>query len=454
MQAVVKTTQSESALPSAGQCFDESLNALSGRQTTVEFPPSHAKFSSNRGLKVEGIDQPQQALADTASAAHLSLPAFSELVRLVYHGSTEPVPWQSLLTEIGRLLEANWVTLVLRPPSMERYGLVLVWKQGFPVRIAINYNQYAYAIDPFVNLPLDKVLSLDEVISDAALKAGEFYKQFLEPEDIAQMLGFDFHATGHPSSHVSTPGSETVECHFRVCRSGSQARFTAADRELFKILLPHLKLAVHLHSQGDVLETERELYAGTVDRMQVGMVILNEAGKLLKMTTIASEILKENDGISLTQGVIKAEYRQSDRELQRMISEALSTATKWKPAVPEALAITRPSGRAKLGVIVRAIPLNAWSEGRHRPSVAVMIRDPERRSEASHEIMRNLFDLTPAEAALAILLANGMTLEEASEDLNIRKNTARAHLRSIFSKTGVTRQTMLVRLILSSLSMG
>lgn len=420
----------------------------------VEFSRFNAEISFKQGLTVREMDQPQQAPAEIDFAGDLSLSAFSKLVHLVYYGSTEPVPWQSLLTEIGHLLDANWVTLVLRRPSIDRYGLVLVWKQGFPVRIATNYNQYAYAIDPFVNLPPDKVLSLDEVISDAELKASEFYKQILAPEDIAQMLGFDFHATGNPSSHVSTPGSETVECHFRVCRSGSQARFTAADRELLSILLPHLKLAVHLHSQGDVLETERELYAGTVDRMQVGMVILNESGKLLKMTTIASEILKENDGISLKQGTLNAEYRQSDRELQRMIGDALSTATKWRPAVPEALAITRPSGRAKLGVIVRAIPLNAWSEGRHRPSVAVMIRDPERRSEASHEIIRNLFDLTPAEAALAILLANGMTLEEASEDLNIRKNTARAHLRSIFSKTGVTRQTMLVRLILSSLSMG
>jgi DNA-binding CsgD family transcriptional regulator len=34
----------------------------------------------------------------------------------------------------------------------------------------------------------------------------------------------------------------------------------------------------------------------------------------------------------------------------------------------------------------------------------------------------------------------------------VRKNTARAHLRSIFSKTGVTRQTTLIRLVLSSVA--
>ena len=37
-----------------------------------------------------------------------------------------------------------------------------------------------------------------------------------------------------------------------------------------------------------------------------------------------------------------------------------------------------------------------------------------------------------------------------AEALNIRRNTARAHLRSIFSKTGVRRQTELVRIFLNS----
>ncbi|MNT69412.1 Bacterial regulatory protein, luxR family [compost metagenome] len=65
-------------------------------------------------------------------------------------------------------------------------------------------------------------------------------------------------------------------------------------------------------------------------------------------------------------------------------------------------------------------------------------------------MVRKLFDLTPAETALALVLADGMTLDEAAEALGTSKNTARAHLRAIFSKTGVTRQATLVRMLLSS----
>ena len=66
--------------------------------------------------------------------------------------------------------------------------------------------------------------------------------------------------------------------------------------------------------------------------------------------------------------------------------------------------------------------------------------------------MQRLFHFTLAEAKLALVLADGISLDEAAEAMAIRKNTARAHLRAVFSKTGVKRQTTLVRLLLNSVA--
>ena len=65
-------------------------------------------------------------------------------------------------------------------------------------------------------------------------------------------------------------------------------------------------------------------------------------------------------------------------------------------------------------------------------------------------ILMSLYNLTKAEVALAKLLAEGANLDQASADLGIARNTARAQLRSIFAKTGVSRQSMLVSLMLKS----
>ena len=162
-------------------------------------------------------------------------------------------------------------------------------------------------------------------------------------------------------------------------------------------------------------------------------------------------MLDEADGLLLANETLRAVYPAENRELQRLIKQAMSGPTDGaSPGVAEAISITRRAGRGKLGVVVRSVPHAEWSEGNRRPAVALLIRDPERRNEVSRETVRRLFDLTPAEASLALALADGLTLDEAAERLKIRKNTARAHLRAIFAKIGVTRQPPLVRLLLSS----
>jgi len=58
-----------------------------------------------------------------------------------------------------------------------------------------------------------------------------------------------------------------------------------------------------------------------------------------------------------------------------------------------------------------------------------------------------LFRLTPAEARLAGLIANGRSLMVAATELHITKNTARTHMKRIYAKTETHRQVDLVRLI-------
>jgi DNA-binding CsgD family transcriptional regulator len=62
--------------------------------------------------------------------------------------------------------------------------------------------------------------------------------------------------------------------------------------------------------------------------------------------------------------------------------------------------------------------------------------------------LRQLFDLTPAEARLARGLARGDALEEVAGELNIKMTTARSQLASIFSKTQTRRQAGLVAILI------
>lgn len=68
----------------------------------------------------------------------------------------------------------------------------------------------------------------------------------------------------------------------------------------------------------------------------------------------------------------------------------------------------------------------------------------------SPDILSGLFDLTPAEARLAVVLATGRSVQEAALEIGIAVKSARTYLERIFRKTGTSRQSQLVALLTSA----
>ncbi|MFM0319495.1 helix-turn-helix transcriptional regulator [Paraburkholderia nemoris] len=372
--------------------------------------------------------------------AEVSVAQFSELTARIYQGALESTPWASALELIRTSLGASYTTLILRSPSSDRRGLMVhASEMGSGVPGEASYNNYYYSLDPFVGLPADRVVTVDEVFGDTGWLTSELYKQFLKPADIRYIMGADLRT------------ESGVECRFRVCRSHASKHFSARDKAFCALLLPHLRRAVELHSRLDIVESERTLYASAIDRMLVGTVTLDESGAIMRTNSVADEILAQGNGLRIAHGNVEATDAQENRNLQRVVRHALMGHFGTAAPIVEAMPITRGCDKPKLGVLVRTIPLSDWSEdNKRRPAAVLFLRDPDRKSQGSQEIVRKLFDLTPAETSLALLLTNGLTLEEAADELGISKNTARAHLRAIFSKTGVTRQATLVRILLGS----
>src|SRR4029450_278147 len=67
------------------------------------------------------------------------------------------------------------------------------------------------------------------------------------------------------------------------------------------------------------------------------------------------------------------------------------------------------------------------------------------------DLLQRHFDLTPAEARLALHLVAGETLRSAEAKLSITYETARTHLKNIFNKAGTCRQAELLVVILTAL---
>lgn len=247
--------------------------------------------------------------------------------------------------------------------------------------------------------------------------------------------------------------SEDARYHLVMLRDRASSPFDAQHSMLCAMLLSHIRRAFELAGRLGTTDIERQVYAGVLDKLSVGAIILDDKGAVLQTTALAAEILNARDGLATHRGHLAATSASDDRELQLAIRAALAgqPAEGEAMATPRAVSVARESGARDLGLIVQPLGASARSDSKLRRSAAVVfIRDADRNAELESGTLRQLFDLTPAEAAVARSLTTGLSLDEAAEVLNISRNTARAHLRSIFSKSGITRQTELMRLMLNS----
>lgn len=368
----------------------------------------------------------------------LSLDDYDRIIGHIHDGALETEQLSVALEELRGLFQANYVTLILRIPGVENVGLMLV-AGNLEGSGKVTYFRYLHGDTPFSNMAADHVFTVDDVMSREEWESSSYYRDYSKPNDVYHVMGSD----------ISTADAGVLR--FRITRSRSQAAFSEQDKALCTRLLPHLRRSLQVHNLLGRSESLGNLYAEAVNRLSVATLVLDEAGAVLQLNDVARELVKQADGLKLVGSRLEASYPSDNRELHKLIRDVLESKDAAQPReVREALSIARPSGEVSLGLVVEPIPGAQWAEGRGQPAVMVYIRDAVGKSQVDNRVARELFNFTPAETLLALQLANGLSLEEAAEELGIMRNTARAHLRAIFSKTGVRRQAELVRVMLNS----
>ena len=374
---------------------------------------------------------------DAKAEAAVSFDQFSAVLGTIYDAALDSAAWSQTLESVRQLLDGNFASLIVRAGSAIDLSLIV---SASGDRRAIDPSLRPIPLSPFTGMKPDRLVTISDLMTESEWRASVYFRDWCQMHDVFHVMAAD----------IGTRDGSVYG--FRVTRPEAAPAFSPAELDLARRLLPHIKRALNLSSAVSQDRRVNTLYGHAMTQLMIGVVVLDQHGEVIEANPAAKAILDMSDGLRVLGTQLEATYANDNRKLQRMIRDALAHPEASKVTLTEAMSISRPSGQMSWGAVVQSISSDQWSEGRQRPSAAVFVRDTEGKAAPPVRLAQQLFQLTPAETALAIQLANGLSLEEAAEALNIRRNTARAHLRSIFSKTGVRRQTELVRIFLNSVA--
>ncbi|SFR91168.1 helix-turn-helix transcriptional regulator [Sphingomonas jatrophae] len=352
-------------------------------------------------------------------------PDLPDVLAALFSSLLDAEPWAAFLDRLRTAANATYATLILGPRTGARPGLILT--PGADPTVGAEYAQHLFASDPFIGLPDGEVAHFRDFVSEEALRRAPDFRAFMSSLEV---LGVDLHL------------AERVELRLRLTRTEREPPFERDDAIRLQRLVPHVRIALALFDRLAAVESEQLIYAGAVAQMAIGVVTLDRHGKALRVNPRAAAILAECDGIALRHGSIALD----DGDLARQLGARLANGAAGDALT---LRVPRRSGAGDLLLVVGKAPANDPVGG--GPAAVLFLTDPAHAPRITAAAVRERLGLTQSEAAVTAELAEGLAPAEVAARLGISLNTVRAHLRSIFAKTGVRRQSQLVQLVHHSL---
>jgi len=343
-----------------------------------------------------------------------------------------------LLEEIGQYLKGSAVALTSHDFARNR-GFIY-FASGCNSEFVRSYALQHARQNPWLSQecnyrPPGKIHLGDHLVPPSELAKTEFYTNWLQPQDLHHRL----------CAVLSRDRATAV--FLEVMRPRKQGRFDQDDIESCRLLLPHLQRMLRMHHRIVELEIERDAALRALDCLPWGVVLVNSHGNRLAANRRAEALLQAGDGMMVYGDTLRATLPDEAARLDRLLSSVLD-----RTSAGGALSLTRPSEAHPLSV--RVVPLRNKPEvpGDRVQAAAIFVSDPNMRLDNNEQHLRELYALTAVEARLAVWLLQGKSVEEAAAAMGVTVNTARAYLKRIFNKTGVRRQSALMRLLLLGLS--
>lgn len=356
------------------------------------------------------------------------------VIDALYGAALEPDGWEQALAAVSQAVGAIGISIVpleaagdMRSIASENLAEANAdyqktwWRHDTPTARLVSRG-----IKPGTVGTDRLVMDEDEIRSDP------FYQEFLRHYGIGQCLA------------AVTPLGSGRLFSIAAQRSLKRSLFERGDVETLGVLSPHIGRAV---SVGLALADARRMaadLASAVERLAWGLVLLDSEGRARHVNSSALALL--GDGFTITHQRPRATLRSDDARLQAAIQAALPDSAS---RLGSGILIRRPRGQAPL--YAEIVPIRSGTDAMEALAFGaggamLLIRSLAGDTKGAAPHLRAL-GLTPSEVRIAEIVGGGGTLRSAAETCGITYETARSHLRGIFSKLGIGRQAELVALV-------
>ena len=378
---------------------------------------------------------------------------FISLVNLIYEAACDPAKWPDFLTAFATAVESRGTLIYTH--NVETMDAGTAADGGFPNAVAgfdpaylgslEHYNHVNVWAENESALQPGRAVTASMLYPDRDLPKTEWYGDWLRPQDY-------FHAIG---GIVVQDGPWAMK--FSSLRSRRAGNFTSEEMRLYQALIPHLARAAHIQRRFAYLQSLSTSSLAVLDTVPAAVMLLDATARAVHSNAAAEAEIRRADPFWLgPSGDLRI---NGAPHAQATVRTAIGAAVNPTHSVNEGHAtVAQISRRSGEKLSVQALPL----PGGHREGVGTRIGQriaacalvvhgvTLRIPTIGVQLLRHVYGLTPAEVRVALAIAEGETIKRYAERRRVSPNTVASQLKRAFEKTGLKRQSELVRWLLLS----
>lgn len=320
-------------------------------------------------------------------------------------------------------------TSLVRPEAVEAYG------RHFYRRDV--YAQRRREMAARQRMPVEGVHLSQDYLSEAEILRTDYHSEFLRPlcDDIF------FNAA---STSALSEGRIAV---LSLWRKRRQEAFTTEQTEALSQVGPHLGRALALRQKLLGATAERDMGFDALDSMAQPMMLLEADGRIAFINLAAERLIAGADWARyVTGGRLMLRGQAEAQRFAQLLAAALEPATMVGEAT---MRINGDDSERPIDVLIAPfLPRRQERREGQKQLAVALFSEPILEGDSLARRAAASFGLTPAEAALAADLALGQSPEEIATLRDVRITTIRTQIRAILGKTGASRQSELVRILM------
>ena len=361
------------------------------------------------------------------------------LVGLAYDTALGGRDWTDVLEPLAASIDAK--SAMLRMVDYTERQVGFFDSVGIDPAYRDAYSRHFMNIDIYRDLfetaPVGAVMRSNQIPGYEDRHKTEFFNDYQKPQDMEYVCG----------SVLARNNDFTIQ--FGVQRGKRARDFGQGESDFLQAVLPHLVRAVQMRQQLAATSCQQALVEAALHQLQLGVLLTDAQAKPLFANRMAEHhIAASNGALKFSIYGLQTRKPEDAARLCSLVAEAASTTAGKGLGAGGEMRIACGDG-SFLQLCVAPLSRECLSSISAAPSACTVIFIA--RPGSVHLPWRKVascYGLTQAEAKLAVQLANGGSLEEATEYLGISIHTARTHLKAVFAKTGARRQSELVAMLL------